>query len=161
MPANSKLQKSLTRLQLRRLAGAKAFELGSEYFFAYRVLDLSEDRGKVTGIVRGTTDYDVALFAEGDALAFDCTCPMGAEGGFCKHCVALGLAWLSREHDDGYPIRQTPAAKSTMTPVEVRAWLEKREKRALIEIILSRAAEDARFRNHLLLHIANNEHKAQ
>ncbi len=157
MPANAKLQSSLTRLKLRRLAGAKAFELGSEYFSADRVLDVSEDRGKVTGVVRGTMDYDVALFAEGDALAFDCTCPMGAEGGFCKHCVALGLAWLSGDGDAKPSRKQVPV----MTPAELRAWLANKEKSALIEIILARAAEDARFRNQLLLDIAAAQNKRE
>ncbi len=29
------------------------------------------------------------------ALAYDCTCPLGGDGIFCKHCVAAGLAWLA------------------------------------------------------------------
>ncbi|WP_146108833.1 SWIM zinc finger family protein [Chromatium okenii] len=26
---------------------------------------------------------------------FDCTCPHADDGNFCKHCVAVGLTWLT------------------------------------------------------------------
>ena len=43
------------------------------------------------------------LALAGGALAGSCTCPVGREGLFCKHCVAVGLVWLERERDTGVP----------------------------------------------------------
>ena len=95
MQARGDLKTLLTRLKLRRLAGDKAFELGTEYFTAGRVVSVTEHGGKLSGTVQGTEEYQVSLSVEGRALSFDCNCPMGVEGAFCRHCVAVGLAWLT------------------------------------------------------------------
>ena len=42
--------------------------------------------------VGGTRLYRVELWAEQGDLGYDCSCPLGEEGAFCKHCVAAGLA---------------------------------------------------------------------
>lgn len=43
--------------------------------------------------VRGTRDYRVTLWVEDGDLASSCTCPVGGDGLFCKHCVAVALAY--------------------------------------------------------------------
>ena len=76
------------------MAGARSFERGEDYFLNGQVKALTEDEGTITAKVQGTRPYRVELWIEEDDLEYSCTCPVGADGEFCKHCVAVGLAWL-------------------------------------------------------------------
>ncbi len=62
---------------------------------------------------------------------------MGEEGGFCKHAVATGLAWLSREEKGGDDL------------AGVRKHLEAEGKEALVELLLDQAANDPELRARL------------
>ena len=90
------LSRVLTRDALASLAGDLSFARGEEYAASGRVRRVLEDAGTgaVTAVVRGTSDYQVRLWTEGRTLDGECTCPYAADGMFCKHCVAAGLAWL-------------------------------------------------------------------
>ncbi len=57
------------------------------------------DESSVRAGVQGMDHYRVRLEVTGDRLAGFCTCPVGRDGLFCKHCVAVGLAWLSRSSE--------------------------------------------------------------
>lgn len=46
-------------------------------------------------MILGQRTYIVELAAIGKSLEFDCTCPMGEQGDFCKHCVAVAIAFLT------------------------------------------------------------------
>ena len=72
---------------LLRLADAGSFERGVDYAERGLVRILSTSRDEVTAVVRGSTEYDVAL----DDRGGDCTCPVGMRGEFCKHLVATVL----------------------------------------------------------------------
>ena len=85
----------LTRRCLRQMAGGRSFDRGLKYWAANRVAALDERQGTITAAVRGSRRYNVTLRAEDGGLAYDCTCPLGGDGVFCKHCVAAGLAWLA------------------------------------------------------------------
>src|SRR5438067_1576276 len=86
----------LTRETLRRLAGQRSFERGQEYAEFGSVGSLQWDESSIRAGVQGTDRYRVRLEMAGGRLAGSCTCPVGRDGRFCKHCVAVGLAWLSR-----------------------------------------------------------------
>lgn len=77
---------------LRALAGPKSYQRGTGYLDA--VADLRVVPGGVRAIVHGTEPYGVRLLSEDGRLTGTCDCPVGAEGAFCKHCVALGLVVL-------------------------------------------------------------------
>ncbi len=85
----------LTRRLLREMAGPRSFDRGMEYFARGRVLSLGEDTGEITATVLGTHLYRVTLAPGAGGLVSQCTCPLGEDGIFCKHCVAAGLAWLA------------------------------------------------------------------
>ncbi len=91
----SPLERILTRGLLQQMAGGRSFDRGTAYFASGRVLTLDERGGTITATVRGTYLYRVTLRAEAGGLASGCTCPLGDDGIFCKHCVAAGLAWLA------------------------------------------------------------------
>jgi uncharacterized Zn finger protein len=73
-----------------------AFERGRAYFEQRRVRAVSAQGGKLTGMVTGKTNYEVAIWASETRLGYSCSCPSGADGFFCKHAVAVALAWLDR-----------------------------------------------------------------
>src|SRR4030067_2786779 len=84
----SNLESVLDRLSLRSMAGARSLERGEEYFADGQVGALVEHQGTIAAKVQGTRSYRVKLWAENGELRFSCTCPVGADGAFCKHCVA-------------------------------------------------------------------------
>src|SRR3970040_586673 len=106
----SNLESVLDRRSLRGMAGARAFERGEEYFADGQVGDLVEHQGTIAAKVQGTRPYRVKLWVENGELGFLCTCPVGADGAFCKHCVAVGLTWIdgSRSKAPG-TTREKPA----------------------------------------------------
>ena len=79
---------------VRRLADARSFERGRSYLDAGLVQHLTLDRDTVTAVVHGAGAYQVRLVVGAGGLAGRCSCPYGADGVFCKHCVATALAWL-------------------------------------------------------------------
>jgi uncharacterized Zn finger protein len=75
----------------------------------------------VAAIVRGTVPYRVALRANRGRLEWSCSCPVGEQGDFCKHCVAVTCAVA--------PVAPAPARRApkprTRAPgarVDTRTW---------------------------------------
>ena len=87
------LNELISRANLEEMAGATAFQRGETYFAEGAVGLLRATDDKLTARVEGSEIYQVELWGDDDELAYDCTCPRAADGYFCKHCVAVGLAW--------------------------------------------------------------------
>lgn len=138
------LEKLITDKHLQDLAGERSYDRGCAYFESGAVERLTVRNNRITARVAGSDLYTVKLWPEGRELEWDCTCPMGEDGAFCKHAVATGLAWLQR-HEDGSS-GETDAHLETL-----RQSLEARDKSELVEIILERAAEDEEFAAALLV----------
>ena len=85
---------TLSVREIRQLAGERFFARGEKYFDEGRVHGLTEYRGQVAAKVAGTEDYRVKLWAERGRLGYSCSCPVGDDEEFCKHCVAVALAWI-------------------------------------------------------------------
>lgn len=117
MPDLTPLSEALTDAALRSLADGKSHDRGRRCFEQGMVEHLPEFDGKLTARVRGGELYRVKLWAEA-GLAHECTCPVGADGLFCKHCVAAGLEWLERRAD-GEPFGddEVPARPEHVSPV--------------------------------------------
>lgn len=101
------LSKLITRSTLDDLAGGTAFQRGEEYLSVGAVGRLRATDDKITAKVEGAETYQVELRDDNGELAYDCTCPRAADGYFCKHCVAVGLAWIADRASD-----EDPKAKS-------------------------------------------------
>ncbi len=153
---------------LRRLAGARAFARGEEYFAGEQVGALVEQAGTVAAKVQGTRTYRVKLWRNGGELDYACTCPVGQDGAFCKHGVAVGLAWLdagsskvlsSKASSSKASARTKTPAPPRVTLDDVRAQLLTRDKRALVELLMQQAVEDDDLRRRLLMEAASGDPK--
>src|SRR5829696_7655283 len=82
-------------LELKRLATTGSFARGEAYFKDGRVHSLAAHEGTCTAIVRGQDDYSATLRSTEHEIDYSCDCPIGLEGEFCKHLVAVGLASLN------------------------------------------------------------------
>ena len=136
---------------LKAMAGPRSWERGEDYFERGRVRELFEDRGTILAEVVGTRNYTVSLSVEDGELRGECTCPMGDAGVFCKHCVAVGLAYLEGEADEtssrtggGRP------PKPVATLEDVRDYLAEQDTSALVEIIIEQVKRDDMLRRSLL-----------
>jgi len=100
------------------LASTPSYERGLAYLEAGRVGPLRASAGRVGATVQGSEDYLVELRAKGGKLRFSCSCPIGREGAFCKHCVAVVLAW-QREHDAAPTLDDARAHLETLPQSEL------------------------------------------
>jgi uncharacterized Zn finger protein len=145
----------INRNALESLAGGTAFQRGEEYFSVGAVGRLRAQEDKVFAKVEGTETYQVELWDEDGELAGDCTCPRAGDGYFCKHCVAVGLAWLNEHGSASLPADGTgkkPAKGKRRDPwKDIRQYLETQPAESLIEVLLDVAQRDDRLFQSLLL----------
>ena len=146
----------LERGTLRRMAGARSFERGDDYFASGQVEAIAEEEGTITAKVQGTRPYRVRLWIENEELDYSCTCPVGVDGEFCKHCVAVGLKWFQARQPKVQGKRKAPAA---VTMDDVRAYLSGQDKNALVEMLVERAMEDDGLRRRLFMKAAKKVSK--
>ncbi len=133
------LAKLLNRRVLGTLAGQRSFKRGETYLAEGRVGLVASRSGALIATVHGTRPYRVELWAEGGQLGYACTCPVGGEGAFCKHCVALGLAWLEWVRGAG---RKGKATAPVVAVEALEDYLRKQDKDVIINLFLKRATED-------------------
>ena len=84
--------------------------------------------------VRGSAPYKVHLGVENGEPVFSCTCPVGADGNFCKHAVALALVATDP--------RSTQQQPDVDAEVDVRAFLEGLGHDRLVDLVLEIASAD-------------------
>jgi uncharacterized Zn finger protein len=88
----SALSRLLTLEQIRQRAGNTSFQRGQAYCERGQARSLVAHGDTLTAAVAGTEIYAVRLAADGGKLEYRCSCPVGSDGAFCKHCVAVALA---------------------------------------------------------------------
>jgi uncharacterized Zn finger protein len=76
---------------------------------------------------------------DGGRLRFECSCPVGRDGAFCKHCVAVALSWL---RDNGTPVP---------TLDDARVYLGSLPPGSLVDLLIDHAHDDERLARRLLL----------
>lgn len=89
-------------------------------------------KGTITAKVQGTRPYRVKLWVDDGELECSGTCPVGTDGAFCKHGVAVGLAWLEQGQTERAPGRKH--AKPAVTMDDVRACLAGQNKNVLVDM---------------------------
>lgn len=150
----------LNEKSLRQIAGSVYFQRGQGYFHEGLVHNLIEHEGTVTAKVSGNDEYRVKLWIEGKDLDYSCSCPLGSDGAFCKHCVAVGLAWISEQKDGSNGFSSKKGTSKPSSPMkDLEFFLKNKEKDSLIEIIMKQALEDDHFRDQLLMQAAKKSPK--
>lgn len=142
---------NLDRRILRRMGGGRSFERGEDYFAGGQVGSLIEDKETIAAKVEGSRSYRVKLWVEHGDVQYSCTCPVGQDGDFCKHCVAVGLEWLDQGRTDRV---QGNRVEETVTVDDVRAYLGDLDKSALVDMLVAQAVEDDRLRRRLFMQAA-------
>lgn len=146
-----KLQESIVKM-LERLAGGAYYARGKQYFADGRVrwLDLDEEN-RIGAQVKGTRNYRVQLWEEDGGLGYECDCPVGEDGAFCKHCVAVALAWLAEHDQESVPMTADSPRRGSGAMAEIREYLGLLEPSALIGLLLEACGRDSGFREGLRL----------
>jgi uncharacterized Zn finger protein len=121
------------------LATPRSYERGVVYLEEGRVGRLRVLAGRVRASVEGAETYTVELAAADGGMHASCTCPVGRDGAFCKHCVAVALRWL----------RQRGAGGPTLD--DARAVLESLPSSTLIDLVVDHALEDDGLARKLLV----------
>lgn len=134
------------------LAGGRFYERGLAYLREGRVGPVHRRGRRLSAVVRGSDDYRVELWANGASLAFACNCPSAADGAFCKHCVAVALAWLARSAV-GSSTQEVNVSTATMdtTPTDIAAV---DESVAFVNEVVARARRDPAVRAALIDRLA-------
>lgn len=155
MPRTVSLSDLITLSAIRTLADAKSFERGRAYYRDGTVSRLTERDGELSATVRGTHRYHVEFaIGDDDRLHHACNCPVGDDGAFCKHAVAVALSWLENSgeavfHDDERePAR--PRRKRKTHAELIRDHLETLDEQALRRWLLDAAERDRSLRDRLL-----------
>lgn len=129
-------EKFLSESDLQSLAGKRSFERGQEYFRNGKVGKLALGDDAIRAVVEGVELYHVRLEVRDGRLGFSCNCYHAGDDNFCKHCVAVGLAWLAREQ------QQDVASPSLRV---VRAYLEELTARQVVELLIDAARCDEKL----------------
>jgi uncharacterized Zn finger protein len=119
---------------LRRIADAKSFERGVEYFEAEAVAIVTVDEERVRARVVGSEHYRTELRGTGAKFSGTCTCPAFSDGRFCKHLVATALA----ANDAG----GAQLSETANRLVRIREHLRAQPVEALVETIMGIAELD-------------------
>lgn len=124
---------------IEALASPRSYERGVTYLEEGRVGPLRASTGRVAAAVQGGESYAVELSVEHSRLQYACSCPVGLDGAFCKHCVAVALGWL-RGHTTPVP-----------TLDDARTHLETLPHEALVELLIDHAHDDSALARKLRL----------
>ena len=145
----------LTLQAIQELADARTFARGMAYFHGGAVGLLDADEYEARANVQGTQRYRVRLAAgPGGELEYECDCPVGDDGSFCKHAVAVALSWLENAGEEVFE----PSEKESVKPrkkrkthgEQIREYLETLSEGTLREWLMEAADRDPGIRDKLL-----------
>ncbi len=142
------LSSVLSEAIVERLASPRSFARGAAYLDEGRVGPLRMGAGRVNATVQGSESYAVELRVSDGRLRFACSCPVGVEGEFCKHCVGVALSSL----EDG--------GSSAPTLGDARIYLQGLPPKSLVELLVEHAHDDERLARRLLLLTARSRERA-
>ncbi len=156
----------LSKAELRILADDRSWERGVEYFEDGRVRSLVRDGETVVASVEGQQLYRVRLTLLEDRVLADCSCPIGRSGVFCKHCVAVGLAYMEdSEKGASSPVLRTdkdgladhPLERFSSDLAHIREHLSRKKTSALVEMLIDWALSDEDLLRQLIMESASTE----
>ena len=132
-----------TRDEIEALADPRSFQRGSGYQRDGRVEITKRSAGRVDAVVRGTIPYSVEL--RRDPRMWSCTCPVGEDGVFCKHCVAVALDVAVPAPTSRSSRRATPVDED----IDIRSFVTSLDHEALVELAMEQTDADWQLRERL------------
>ncbi len=129
-------RKAFARRPVEAMADRRSFERGLLYAVNGRVGKRTVTETSAKAKVRGSSPYQVKLWLYDGQTAFDCSCPVGVEGRFCKHAVAVALVVTDAVADPG---------QRADAVIDIRTYLAGLDHHALVDLLVERAAEDDVF----------------
>jgi len=145
----------LTAGAVAELAGPRSYARGVGYHHDDRVeVQLASDC-RVEALVRGTMPYWVCLWVEGRQLDWSCSCPIGEDEEFCKHCVAVALVVSEGSEAAVVPTDRTKKRSKRRAPaVDLAGYLSTLDVAELVELLVGQADADWRLRERLVARAA-------
>ena len=125
------------------MADPRSFMRGLAYQQQGRVDVEAQGSDVVTATVRGSMPYRVEL-RRAPKLSWSCTCPVGEDGDFCKHCVALALQ-VAGDEPEGRHLRRAERADGP----DLGTYLSGLESEELLDLLLEQVESDWRLRERL------------
>ncbi|WP_184056001.1 SWIM zinc finger domain-containing protein [Paraburkholderia sp. MM5384-R2] len=155
MSSQSPLHDIISLAEIRSLADTKTFGRGKAYFHEGAVSRLEERDGVLRANVRGTHRYSVELGAGDDGeLTYECDCPVGADGIFCKHAVAVALSWLENTGEEVFHAEESepamPRKKRKTYEEQIREYVATLNAEAVRELLLEAVERDMALGDKLL-----------
>lgn len=159
----STLGKLLTAEAVAKLADDKTLSRGADYFQRGAVTLVDVLPGEVVAEVLGADSYDVRIYVRDNGkLGYECNCPVGHDGLFCKHCMATALAWFAQQEgtpssadvaDEGEKTLKTPRAKARPhTQAEIiLSFLQGKDAHELSALLMEASQQSKPLRDKLLL----------
>ena len=130
------------RSEIESLADPGSFLRGVGYQRGGRV-EIGDRQGDaVTAVVRGSMPYHVEL-RRSPKLAWSCNCPVGEDGAFCKHCVAVALEEVGSDRTSKHP------DQSNDEEPDVRRFVAGLDNDALVDLVMEQVDSDWRLRERL------------
>jgi uncharacterized Zn finger protein len=118
------------------------------YFHGGAVGLLDADEYEARASVQGTQRYRVRLaVGSGAELDYECDCPVGDDGSFCKHAVAVALSWLENAGEEVFEPGDKDSAKPRKRKThaeQIQEYLETLSETALRKWLMEAADRDAR-----------------
>ncbi|MDP3951946.1 SWIM zinc finger domain-containing protein [Microbacterium sp.] len=129
-------RRAFARRPVEALTDRRSFERGVLYAVNGRIGKRTVTESNVKAKVRGSSSYQVKLWLEEGRPAFDCSCPVGMDGRFCKHAVAVALVVTDAVED---PNQRAEAV------IDIGAYLAGLDHNTLVQLLVERAAQDDVF----------------
>ncbi|MCV7056496.1 SWIM zinc finger family protein [Mycolicibacterium gilvum] len=127
----------LSEAMLLNVAGERVFARGGDYVRYVRGLRVATDKAHAS--VQAKSVYTVELDWSGPLPAGSCTCLHHADGHFCKHLVAVGLAAIARG-EGSFDITPESAVRAAVDAMDVHE---------LRDLVMTLARRDGEVRRML------------
>lgn len=136
--------KNLSESVIKTLAGEAAYQRGLNYYNEGRVTQLNINDTRISGMVEGDRQYRVTLNHTAKIFDGSCDCPASDNFDFCKHCVAVGLAYY-------YQTQTNREMADAVDADAVRLYLNTFTKPQLVEELHTLIESDQSLYDHWLL----------